>query len=283
MKLTVFYDHIREAADQTEKTVEEICGLIKSYGISGVELNLMDYQENGEQIISMLGQSGLQVSSMYGFFDFGHETWKNIEWQVEEYLTAAKKSGASFILVVPGFLHKDEWNPGSAGCQKCVRSMKKAVEYLCHRAKSFEIQVAMEDFDGKEAPFATKRQLLSFLEDIPELNCAFDTGNFLYSGEDALEAYWECKPYISYVHCKDRTFEPKVGETPKVAVDGRAMYSAPVGSGCIPMKEIVSDLLFSGYDGVFAIEHFGALDQLEFIRRSAEWLTKLIKTVKNDN
>ena len=60
MKLTVFYDHIREAADQTEKTVEEICGLIKSYGISGVELNLMDYQENGEQIISMLRQSGLQ-------------------------------------------------------------------------------------------------------------------------------------------------------------------------------------------------------------------------------
>ena len=280
MKLTVFYDHIREAAEQTGKSMDEVCALVKGYGISGVELDLADYREKGRQIMPLLGRAGLKVSSMYGFFDFGHEKQERAEQQAEEYLAAAKEAGASFVMVVPGFLREEELDPDSERYQRCVTAMKKAVGYLCRRAEPLGLQVAMEDFDGKEAPFATTGQLLSFLEDIPGLGCAFDTGNFLYSGEDALEAYWKCKPYISYLHCKDRTFEPRVGETPKTAVDGRAMYSVPVGGGCIPMKEILTDLFADGYEGALAIEHFGSLDQLGFMQRSAEWLTGLIQNRK---
>ena len=70
------------------------------------------------------------------------------------------------------------------------------------------------------------------------------------------------------------SFEVKKGETPKATVKGREMYSSPVGSGCIKMKEIVEKILASGYDDYFAIEHFGSCQQLQDIETSAAWLNQ---------
>ena len=49
------------------------------------------------------------------------------------------------------------------------------------------------------------------------------------------------------------------------------MYSAPVGNGVIPMKEIVNRILAKGYHDYFAIEHFGSLYQLKDMELSADW------------
>ncbi len=43
MKLSVFYDHIREAAGQNDRSLEEICTLVKSYGIDAVEMDAACY------------------------------------------------------------------------------------------------------------------------------------------------------------------------------------------------------------------------------------------------
>ena len=41
------------------------------------------------------------------------------------------------------------------------------------------------------------------------------------------------------------------------------------------MKEIVEEILKTGYDDYFAIEHFGSLNQLEDMRNSANFLENL--------
>ena len=74
------------------------------------------------------------------------------------------------------------------------------------------------------------------------------------------------------MHCKDRSFTAKEGEEPKETVDGKKMYSCAVGSGCIQMKEILDQIIASGYDGYLSIEHFGSLDQLSDMERSAAYL-----------
>ena len=51
MKLSVFYDHIREAADQTGLPLAHICRLAREAGISGVEVNLTDVEESGEAAV----------------------------------------------------------------------------------------------------------------------------------------------------------------------------------------------------------------------------------------
>ena len=51
----------------------------------------------------------------------------------------------------------------------------------------------------------------------------------------------------------------------------------PFCIGYMPVARIVEDLLDRGYDGYFAIEHFGAKDQLSCIRESAKYLKNEIK------
>ena len=82
------------------------------------------------------------------------------------------------------------------------------------------------------------------------------------------------KCYHEHYALSDVSFEVKKGETPKATVKGREMYSSPVGSGCIQMKEIVEKILASGYDDYFAIEHFGSCQQLQDIETSAAWLNQ---------
>ncbi|MBY0013370.1 sugar phosphate isomerase/epimerase family protein [Paenibacillus typhae] len=280
MKLSVFYEHIREAAGQSSMSLEEICTLVKSFGIDALELDADRFKAEEDTILTLLKKTGLTVSCMYGFFDFGHITSSALrEEQITSFLSMASRAGASRVLVIPGFLAEHEEDPASMEHQQCVQLMKNAVAAMCSAAKPLGITVGMEDFDDSRAPFATTAQLLSFVEEIPELSCFFDTGNFLYSGEDVLEAYSRCKPYIGYVHCKDRTFEVHPGEEPKLTVNGRAMYAVPAGGGCIPMKELVTYLLKSGYDDTFVIEHFGSQDQLAYMKQSAEWLLNLRKEV----
>ena len=106
--------------------------------------------------------------------------------------------------------------------------MVKDLKNICDYAKKKGIMTVLEDFDGKEAPFATSKQLLYFLNHITDLYCAFDTGNFLYSEEDSLKVLPLFIDRIGHVHCKDRTFQKKEGEIPKATVNGREMYSCAV-------------------------------------------------------
>ena len=50
------------------------------------------------------------------------------------------------------------------------------------------------------------------------------------------------------------------------------MYPAAVGCGDIKMSEIISELESGGYGGIYVIEHFGAENQLEYMKKSADFL-----------
>ena len=110
-------------------------------------------------------------------------------------------------MLIPGFLKKVEFIPFLY--QKKLDKMIMALKDICGYAKRRNIMVVLEDFDGKEAPFATAEQLSVFLKRIPDLYCAFDTGNFLYSGEDSLKVLPLFIDRIRHVHCKDRSFTAK--------------------------------------------------------------------------
>lgn len=277
MKLSVFYEHIRQAAEQSGKNMEEACSLVKSFGICGVEIEQSYYSEHRQEVDQLLSQAGLKINCMFQFFDFAHDEGEKRTQQIRYFIDTAKSAGCKNVLVVPGFLSEEERQLSGEAYDSLLRKMRDGVAEMCDYGETQGITVGMEDFDGIQAPFATVSQLLYFLEGVEKLVCNFDTGNFLYSEEDALMAYEKCKPYIQYVHCKDRTFQVHEGETPVVTTGGRKMYAVSVGGGCIPMREIVTDLLKNGYDGVFAIEHFGSLRQLEDIEASAKWLLALGK------
>jgi sugar phosphate isomerase/epimerase len=266
MKLSVFYEHIIEASGQTGKTVEEICRIVRGYGIEAVEIDAARLDKNEDELMEQLEHGDLKVICVCAFFDFGRDPDYEKGFDL---IRTAKRTGADKVLVIPGFV-----KPGDAP-EALLENMKRVLSKVCDFAKSQGVTVGMEDFDDCSAPFSTTEQLLWFMENVPGLRCTFDTGNFLYSEEDTLDALHRLEGYISHVHCKDRSLAEKAGENPKLTVKGRRLYSSPVGHGCIPMKEILTYLIGKGYDGTFAIEHFGSRNQLEDMRQSAKWLRDL--------
>ena len=83
------------------------------------------------------------------------------------------------------------------------------------------------------------------------------------------------KYYGDFKAVDNLSFTVKEGETPKATIKGRDMYSAAVGSGVIPMKEIVEQILAKGYHDYFAIEHFGSINQLKDMELSAKWFQEV--------
>lgn len=264
MKLTVFYEHVREACRQSGKTLSEVCQVLKDNNIMGVE---MDYLELTDELAAELRDKEVPIYNVYCHFDWGNkpaEDSEDAEWV--KVLEKLDRLDIHSMLVIPGFV-----KPGQ-DCKVLSQNMLEGCKLLCKKAKEMGIAVNMEDYDDSVAPYATYEGVRWFLDGVPELGCAFDTGNFYYSDEDALDAYEVLKDRIAYVHCKDRSLEVKPGENPKATISGVDMYSASVGSGVIPMTKLVELIKATGYDGVWAIEHFGSQNQLEDIVKSADYL-----------
>jgi sugar phosphate isomerase/epimerase len=86
------------------------------------------------------------------------------------------------------------------------------------------------------------------------LKLVFDTGNPAQYGQDAWEYYRAVKEHIAYVHIKD--YLPR-------GRDDQEQASYP-GEGICRVRDIVADLLESGYQGGFSIEpHIASVIHLQ--------------------
>lgn len=129
--------------------------------------------------------------------------------------------------------------------------------------------------NAENAPYSRADELMWFMRHVPGLRCGFDTGNFLYNEEDAVKSFSLFRPYIASVHCKDRAFTENAG-SPCVTVANRKLYPVAVGDGNLPIEKMMRVLLDSGYTGSFAAEHFGSIEQLKCMERSAAFLKRVL-------
>ena len=77
IRLSVFFDHILQAEEQTGKHIPELLAEVKKAGISAVEINCTYLLEH-PATLEMLETAGLQVSCIYEFYalERGRETEK---------------------------------------------------------------------------------------------------------------------------------------------------------------------------------------------------------------
>ncbi len=95
---------------------------------------------------------------------------------------------------------------------------------------------------------------LKLLENVPGLKWVFDTGNPLFNADrtkpqpwprqDPWEFYLKVKPFVEHVHVKDAIWDPSKKEP---------TYTMP-GEGHGRVKDILRDLIASGYQGGVSIE-----------------------------
>ncbi len=272
MRISVFFDHVREACQQRGRGLADVLNEVRSYGITALECSLESLAEDMEGRRALFAACGVQVSCVYGMYDFANQRDPALAYPL---IDTASYFSADKVLIVPGFVELSGMEERQAVRKVGTPAMEQMAEVLnalCEYGRARRVAVTMEDFDDARAPFASQVQLAWFLERVQGLGVSFDTGNFLYADVNELEAFQLLKGRILHVHCKDRSLVPNAGETPKLTVTGQRLYAAPVGAGCIQMEELLRRLKQIGYDDTLAIEHFGALDQLAFMKQSAQWL-----------
>lgn len=302
MKISVFYAHILQAAEQTKKALPELLCGVKEAGIDAVEMELA-YLESHEETHALLEEAGLGISCIYQFYEMESPdavTQERERKKTERHIAMAKRVGAKRILVVPGFLEKEE----ALAMRKCteyaqmeafmeksekVQRMKSGMEYIVTLGEQAGVTITVEDFDDHKSPVSGMLGILWFLKNVPGLRYTLDMGNFVYSDEDVLEAWELLKDYVVHVHCKDRgedaafvagfscgsTTQGQDSEeqatSPRL---NKGLLSVATGEGYMPIAELIAKLKNVGYDGYLAIEHFDAPDQEECMKRSAAFLQK---------
>lgn len=277
-QLSVFYEHIADAAAQTGLPLSEICRRVKAFGFDLVEMDANRLLGAEETILPMLREAGLGVNCIYHFFDLGigaaHLTADRAE--AEKIVQLCVRADCKKLLVVAGFLTPAEMERGSAAYTLRRSRMAQGVQALVDIAKAHGITVVMEDFDSDTAPFSTAEELVWFMENVQGLRCGFDTGNFLYSEEDAAAALPALLPHISGVHCKDRSLRANDGVS-KATVTGRLMYPVAVGDGELDIAGLMRAVLEAGYTGAFTAEHFDSKHQLRDMERSAVFMRTVLE------
>ena len=271
MKISVFAEHLFEAAEQEKLPLSEILKKARNMGITAAELDYARLAQD-DSLPDFFREHGIDISCVYAFLDLAHSEDMSYPQAV---VNTLKKHNIKLFMGIPGFINDND------GKEKAAENMYRGMNRLSEMCSKAGILLCLEDFDDKTALFSTADGLREFMDNVPSLGCTFDTGNFIYSGESALEAFEILRDRIVHVHCKDRSFKKKAGETPKISLSGQALYSSPVGYGEIPIEQIVKTLLQSGYNGYFAIEHFGSMNQLSDMEKSAEKLKEWYSDTRN--
>ncbi len=266
-KLATFYDHIQDIARQENCSVVDALKKARELGIEAVEASANNILGREDEFGQELAMADLELSTIPAYFDFGKD--QDVKRQASPILEAAQFLGAPRLLVIPGFWEAED-SPQQR--EEKVARMTQCVAQLGDLALDYGLSLVMEEYDNELSPIADIAGVRRFLDDCPGLECAFDTGNFRFAAEDVLEAYERLKDRIGHVHLKDRAYAPLLGEEPKVAVDKVGLYPAPVGGGDLPLAEVLTRLRRDGYDGIYTIEHYGARDQWDCLRRSVEWV-----------
>lgn len=261
--LSIFFDHIRDAAKQDGRSLEEMCAYAKQVGYDGVHMNM---ETVNEENLVLLGRAGLQVLSIFAFEDYGDGETVNALERARVLVRNTVSAGCRNLMIIPGFLREGILR-NSPEYELTRQNMAKVLNAVMPLVREAGLTLLLEDFDGERAPFLYPEELMWFLEAVPGLRCAFDTGNFAFGDRDSGKEFDRFAPYISDVHLKDRSFTENDGGA-QVTVGGKKMYPCAVGDGEMPIRRIVSALLEQGYTGCFALEHYGSLHQTRDIERS---------------
>lgn len=260
VKLAVFHPDLLDMSAQEGISQDEALIYVKSLGVDAVYLCWPVIQEDPDGMVDHIRAHGLEISGIFDIYDFANypedERYKAV-------IDFVAREGIAHFLAVPGNVDQGERR------QQDMETLVTAMKNVCIYAAGKGVQVEMEDSDG-DMPNCTEKDMLWFLSRIPGLRLCFDTGNFIYGGTSLEDADALLEKYITNYHMKDRAF---TGDTPScVCSDGRALYNTAVGSGDLPIEDVVKKLKERGYQGYLNIEVIGAENRKKAIADSAGWL-----------
>ena len=235
-KISIFCDHIETMARQEGISFAQAASSLKEIGYTGADIRVF---QNPEEI-RILDSLGFAHACAITDIDYS----KGDQTALEDITLAfMEEKGFDRLLLVPGLVP----DTFTSADRELIR---ERITAFAGRVKAKGFDILVEDYDNARSLCYNAERLDSLFSLSPELGMVFDTGNFLFCGEDAKENLTRFKSRVRHVHLKDR-------------VSATDMTCVPAGSGCIPMGEIIRELKDAGYDGWFTIEQYGSKQMLE--------------------
>lgn len=272
-RLNIFLEHVYEAGAQRGITLEQALENARGCGYTGLECDLWRLEDGA--LRGVFSGCGITAASVYGHYDLAHDLPEVSREKMKRHLEIAAEFGAGTILAIPGFFRPED-DREDFFARTCEQ-----LSILCGMAVQYGITVTVEDFDDVNSPCCNIAGLERLLSGSEGLRWTFDTGNFAYVREDPAEAYARLRKYLAHVHVKDRSRDSSRGlpdgSNAKADISGELMYPCECGGGYVGAEFLVKRLAADGYAGGFSAEHFGAADQLDYMRRSAENITEWLR------
>jgi len=240
-RISIFFDHVAEMARQEKITVKEAAERIRQLGYDGIDVRV----KMQKPLLNMLDSLGFQHACAIADINLIEREQPEEMRQAFDFMHHQRYTR---LLLIPGLLPE---NPS----QELVEAVCNRIAAFVRAANSEGIDVLVEDYDNPRSPCFNTATLDHLFAASPRLNHAFDTGNYLFCGDDVMIALRHYLERVKHVHLKDRK-----------AIRDRA--SLPIGAGIMPLKEVIDELVRSGYDGWLTIEHFGAPSQYEYAKQS---------------
>jgi len=232
LKISIFCDHIEDIASQKNISFAEAATLVREIGYTGVDV----WVNQDPAHLAVLDSLGFEIPCAIAIIDLCEGEQPEETASAKQFM---KSRGIKNLLLVPGF------NKDSALVDISPRLAAFAAE-----AASEGFTLAIEDYDNFASPCCGLASVKGLLDAAPELGCVFDSGNYLFCGEDCMRALPILENRVSHVHLKDR-------------VSGSDMTTPAVGTGCIPITFVIQRLVQGGYDGWFTVEFSGLEDMYD--------------------
>lgn len=248
MKLSMMSILFRAQYREGTVAISDFIRYAAETGVEGVELTRVDETGAEKDVDAALAQTGLAVASYNVRVALlsAEAAERSAAWEIyRQGLRRAKALGASSMMLFPGPL----------GIRSADEERKHLVQALreCARIASGEdITLTMESM-GVPPNVQVHGTISHMLEivngvDSDNFRLAFDTGNFIYAGEDPSEAIRKLAPFTAHVHLKD--IVKKEGTCVEVAI----------GTGIVDYSAILQELAKVGYNGFLSVECAGEGD-----------------------
>ena len=248
-RISIFCDHIWTLSHQEGISFPEAAARIRAIGYEGVDVRVLQKPEE----IRTLDSLGFAHACAIADIDYGAGEQPEME---ETALRFMKEYGYERLLLVPGLMPDGSTPEARAAARERIAAFTE-------KAAAQGVKVMVEDYDNPRSLCYNTARIDTLLALSTELGIVFDTGNFLFAGEDALASYAHFRDRIGHVHLKDR-------------VSPDDMHCVPAGSGCIPIADIVRDLVATGYTGWLTIEQYGSRQMLSDSQAAYENVRNLL-------